>query len=96
MLIARKTQTFRRTSKWQQSGGSVDEKLPYLYLNAIEKMPEDEIIILIDGEGWKKGGIQWLRDAVLQKKYSKPETREKNIHVFNLAEFVTWANKTFR
>jgi hypothetical protein len=26
--------------KWQQVSGSVDEKLPYLYLNCIEAMPE--------------------------------------------------------
>jgi hypothetical protein len=37
--------------KWQQSAGSVDEKLPYLYLNAIESMPEDHVIIVYGGGG---------------------------------------------
>jgi len=33
--------------KWQQVSGSVDGKLPYLYLNSIEAMPESNIIIII-------------------------------------------------
>ena len=81
--------------KWQQSSGSVDEKLPYLYLNAIETMPEKSILILIDGSGWKPGAIQWLRDAVNHKKYTTAENRDKQIYVFNLTQFFTWANRTF-
>lgn len=82
--------------KWQQSAGSVDEKLPYVYLNAIEAMPESTIMILIDGDGWKQGAIKWLKDAVEQKKYTTEELRNKKIMVFNLKEFFTWANDTFR
>ncbi len=82
--------------KWQQSSGSVDEKLPYLYLNVIETMPEDEIIILIDGDGWKAGAIRWLKEAVMGKKYTtNPVQRKKKIHVFSLKEFLTWANDKF-
>ncbi|MEW5846684.1 MAG: PD-(D/E)XK nuclease superfamily protein [Bacteroidota bacterium] len=82
--------------KWQQVSGSVDEKLPYLYLNAIEAMPENTIIILIDGQGWKQGAIQWLKDAVSSKKYSNESNSSKQIFVFNLTEFFTWANNTFQ
>jgi len=82
--------------KWQQVSGSVDEKLPYLYLNAIEAMPENTIIILIDGQGWKQGAIQWLKDAVASKKYSNESNSSKQIYVFNLTEFFTWANNTFQ
>ncbi|MBP7151076.1 MAG: hypothetical protein KBA43_00245 [Paludibacteraceae bacterium] len=81
--------------KWQQVAGSVDEKLPYLYLNTIEAMPEDTIMILIDGNGWKTGAIKWLKDAVNQKKYTSEENKHKEILVFSLADFFTWANKTF-
>ncbi len=81
--------------KWQQVNGSVDEKLPYLYLNTIETMPEKTIMILIDGIGWKKGAIQWLKDAVKQKKYTTNENNDKEILVFNLTDFFTWANNTF-
>lgn len=82
--------------KWQQSNGSVDEKLPYLYLNAIETMPEDFIIIVIDGKGWKNGAIRWLKDAVKERKYITPESQNKRIEVFSLPEFLTWANQFFR
>ena len=82
--------------KWQQSSGSVDEKLPYLYLNCIESMPESHIVVIIDGKGFKKGAVEWLRKAVKQKKYTNSSGREKMIEVFNLTEFITWANKFLR
>ena len=81
--------------KWQQVAGSVDEKLPYLYLNTIEAMPENSIMILIDGSGWKAGAIKWLKDAVKQKKYTTEENKNKEILVFSLTDFFTWANRTF-
>ena len=41
LLISKKYDLqIRIECKWQQTAGSVDEKLPYLYLNAIEAMPE--------------------------------------------------------
>jgi len=82
--------------KWQQAAGSVDEKLPYLYLNTIEAMPEDDIFIIIDGTGWKPGSIAWIKEAVQQKKYTTEKNNNKNIKIFNLQEFLTWANKTLR
>ena len=81
--------------KWQQTAGSVDEKLPYLYLNMIEAMPENSVMVLIDGNGWKTGAIQWLKNAVNQKKYTTEENNHKEILVYSLTEFFTWANKTF-
>ena len=81
--------------KWQQSAGSVDEKLPYLYLNTIEAMPEKDIMILIDGEGFKAGAKTWLKTAVKGKLYTTDNNNDKNILVFTLADFFTWANKTF-
>jgi len=96
LLISKKYDLrIRIECKWQQVAGSVDEKLPYLYLNTIEAMPENSIMILIDGAGWKEGAIKWLKDAVKQKKYTTEETKSKVIYVFSLTEFFTWANKTF-
>ncbi|HRS24595.1 MAG TPA: hypothetical protein P5157_06825 [Paludibacteraceae bacterium] len=96
LLISEKYELkIRIECKWQQVGGSVDEKLPYLYLNTIEAMPEETIMILIDGSGWKTGAIKWLKDAVKQKKYTSEENKHKEILVFSLADFFTWANKTF-
>lgn len=96
LLISKKYNLrIRIECKWQQVAGSVDEKLPYLYLNTIEAMPEKSILILIDGEGWKDGAIKWLKDAVKEKKYTTDENRNKEILVFSLTEFFTWANMTF-
>lgn len=82
--------------KWQQSAGSVDEKLPYLYLNTIEAMPEKDIMILIDGDGFKPGAKTWLRNAVKEKLYTNENNNDTNVQVFSLAEFFTWANNTFQ
>ena len=75
--------------KWQQSQGSVDEKFPYLYLNCIQAMPEREIILLIDGNGYKPGALAWLKQAVASQDATL-------IHVFNLVEFLVWANRRLR
>ena len=82
--------------KWQQSSGSVDEKLPHLYLSAVDAIPEDNVIILIDGNGFRDGAIAWLRNAVKKRLYISEEKNNKNIMVMNATEFMTWANNTFR
>lgn len=82
--------------KWQQVSGSVDEKLPYLYLNCIEAMPEYDIMILIDGDGWKPGSLTWLKQAVRDGRYQvKGELQLKSVRILNLTEFMTWANDVF-
>ena len=91
----RYSKEIRIECKWQQVSGSVDEKLPYLYLNCIESMPEKEIIVVIDGDGWKKGAIEWLKKAVSSARYFEPGRDQKSVKVFNLKEFLTWANKEF-
>lgn|SRR5690554_3620185 len=96
LLISEKYKLrIRIECKWQQSAGSVDEKLPYLYLNTIEAMPEKDIMILIDGDGFKAGAKTWLRNAVKDKLYTTDKNNDTNVMVFSLAEFFTWANKTF-
>jgi hypothetical protein len=82
--------------KWQQSSGSVDEKFPYLYLNCIEAMPEQDIIIIAGGGGMKKGVIPWLKRVVLERRYLLIGAVEKNIQVFSIEEFLLWANQTLR
>lgn len=42
----------------------VDEKLVNLFVNSIYSYPEDEIILLIEGNGWKVGALNWIRNAV--------------------------------
>lgn len=67
--------------KWQQSGGSVDEKYPYLVQNIKERFPCDALIIL-DGGGYKPGALEWLKN----------QTDMKLVNVFNLNEFIRWGN----
>ncbi len=80
--------------KWQQVSGSVDEKLPYLYLNCIESMPEEHIILIVDGGGWKNGAVDWLKNAAKEKKYTCVGNCNKLIEVMSLSEFLAWANRT--
>jgi len=69
--------------KWQQSTGSVDEKLPYLDLNIRQRFPA-LTVVLIDGDGWKKGAIEWLKAQV--------GVNQNLIGVYSIKEFMTWAN----
>jgi hypothetical protein len=70
-------------SKWQQVSGSVDEKYPYTVINLKEQSPVQSIIV-VDGNGQKKGAIAWLRRQV---------DGQKLLHVLSMAEFQKWVNK---
>jgi DNA adenine methylase len=70
-------------SKWQQSGGSADEKFPYTVFNLKEQSPVQSIIV-VDGDGQNKGAVAWLRGQVDKKKL---------LHVLSMAEFQNWVNK---
>jgi hypothetical protein len=82
--------------KWQQGAGSADEKLPYLYLNSIEAMPEKHIVVVIDGKGWKTGAIPWLKESAAKRKYTTTANADKKIEILSLTEFMAWANTTFK
>lgn len=70
--------------KWQASGGSVDEKFPYLNLNIQQSYPAPTIVV-IGGEGMREGAIKWLRQQV---------TYNRNLlGVYSLDRFIAWANK---
>ena len=69
-------------SKWQQSGGSVDEKYPYLVLNIQMKYNCPTILVLAGG-GYKKGAEKWIRDQV---------GHGNLLAVFNMPEFARWVN----
>ena len=69
-------------AKWQQSGGSVDEKYMYLVTHIQERYPWDTIIVLA-GEGYRPGAETWLRSQV----------GKRLIAVYNMAQFQTWANR---
>ncbi|WP_331458428.1 PD-(D/E)XK nuclease superfamily protein [Rickettsia rhipicephali] len=55
------------------------KKYPYLVLNIKNK----ELMILIDGDGYKKEALKWLKDQV----------GSNLIEVFSMSEFTSWVNK---
>lgn len=69
-------------TKWQQTGGSVDEKFPYLILNVQNCYPH-KAILLLDGGGYKKQAEAWIRGQI----------GNNLTHVFNMAQFQKWANQ---
>lgn len=88
--------TIRIECKWQQSAGSVDEKFPYLYLNCVNAMPEDEIVIIVDGGGAKELAVRWLKEAAESGWLLQDKEGRKRISVMSLTEFITWANRVLR
>ena len=75
--------------KWQDSAGSVDEKLPYMIENAVHffECSAMRTVIVIGGRGFRPGALLWLR---AQNK------RPAIAGVFDSAEFISWSAKTFR
>lgn len=70
-------------SKWQQSGGSVDEKYPYLVEN-IKRYYPSPCIVVVDGGGYKPGAVEFLRNQV---------DGVRLIAVQTISEFLTWSNR---
>jgi len=71
--------------KWQQSAGSVDEKYPFTVFNILKiGVPT---IILLDGNGYKKTAMEWLK--------SQAHPSKALIGVYNMAEFQALVNKGF-
>lgn len=94
-ISKRLSRTVRIECKWQQSAGSVDEKFPYLYLNCVQAMPENEVVIIVDGGGAKENAVSWLRQAARDRLFLE-ELPEKRIYVFSLSEFIVWGNTNLR
>jgi hypothetical protein len=85
-LIIDGSRKIRVECRWQESSGSVDEKYPYLLRNAVECMPEHEILILHGGDGARREAIDWL-----QREAAK--IRAKKIYVVNINGFLQWVRK---
>ena len=69
-LLCYKSRRIRIECKFQESAGSVDEKLPYLFMNFTQSIPEEEAIIVIEGNGFKVGAKEWLRKKCAGTKVS--------------------------
>jgi len=71
-------------SKWQDVGGSVDEKFPYVLENIRHQYPLPAVVI-VHGGGCRDGAVRWLRERV---------DGTHLIAVYGLEEFISWANRT--
>ncbi len=60
-LIIKGSRQILVEAKRQYSSGSVDEKLPYVYLNAVNNLPERQFVLVLDGDGFKPGAIDWIK-----------------------------------
>lgn len=66
----------------QQVSGSVDRKFPF-FLQSASKAPEQNVIILIEGQGHKKAAFEWLKSEA-------KKCATKNVKCYDLAEFSLW------
>ena len=104
-LIIDSDRSIRIECKHQDVAGSKIEALPYLYLNAVECFPEDEIILLFSGKFYEApkpdnysvkrqsqwGCTDWLRNACDSGLYL-PEGSKKIIKFMFYPEFKNWLN----
>lgn len=76
--------------------GSIDEKLPHMFLEALVAIPAPHVIILVDGPGWRQAAIQWLRAQPADPRWSQfSNPPNKRIDVMNVEEFTRWLNATY-
>lgn len=71
-------------SKWQQVGGTADEKLPYLVANIRHCYPCPAIVV-VGGGGIRPGALRWLRAQA---------DGAQLVAIFSLEEFLSWLNRT--
>lgn len=75
--------------KNQLNSGSVDEKFPYLFLNCV-MFPEKEVIIVLDGRGYRESAKVWLERAI-DNNWLNYMKSGKTIKLMSISEFVEYA-----
>ena len=93
-VIINGTRKIRVEVKYQATQGSVDEKYPYMLLNGIYQNPENEIIFVVDGGGYKSGARKWLQEQI-DKDWLSFKKNGKDIKLMYISEFVNWFNHEF-
>lgn len=93
-FIATETEDFILEAKWQDSSGSVDEKLPYIW-EAFLASRIPNWIAVFDGRYWREDararkGVAWLTSRSTQA------PAERKFLVFSRQEFIKWATSQWR
>ncbi len=73
-------------SKRQARSGSTDEKLPFVYENALANLPERETVLVMSGKGWRSGAVSWIRARAADT---------DGFYVITPEEFIAWVAATF-
>lgn len=74
--------------------GSLDEKIPHMFLSALTALPGHHVIILIDGEGWRPGALTWLKAQTRDRRWNGfANYPGKRIDVMTLEDFTAWINQ---
>lgn len=90
--------------KWQGVSGSVDEKYPFMYLNAALTMTEATVVFALGGEYFESGKgaevREWLRDVCRNPpSWFSDEVRkhlqERQLLVLTPNTFAKWFQKRF-
>lgn len=103
-VIECKGELARIECKWQNTSGSVDEKYPFMFLNAVVTMEEPIVVLALEGKYFKKGrGLaihEWLKDALKNPPawlaadvHARMKTRE--LHVHDFYSFQDWFLERF-
>ncbi|MGE3623073.1 MAG: PD-(D/E)XK nuclease superfamily protein [Bdellovibrionales bacterium] len=83
-------------TKRMSLAGSIDEKLPHTFLNSLAANPGRHVIIVIDGDGWRPGALEWIRAATKDRRWAEfANYPGKRVDVMTPAEFKIWLDNTF-
>lgn len=92
-VLVKNNRRIRIECKMQLTKGTKDTALHTAYYDAIN-MPEEEVLIIIDGNGVRPKILEWLQNAIDQKLHI-PENKKKTIKKVNILEFSKWVEKDF-
>jgi hypothetical protein len=82
--------------KWQESAGTTQAKLPYSLIDLQYSSPEDNIILLVDGQGFDEAMKLLIRDMSDGVYWDKaPKTTPKKVVVMDTQEFMDWCGRAF-
>ena len=68
--------------KWQSSGGTTDEKFPFLVLSI--QINEFQTIVVLDGGGYRQSAENWIKGQA---------GKNKLLHVYDMGDFARFASR---
>ncbi|MEK7802461.1 MAG: PD-(D/E)XK nuclease superfamily protein [Pseudomonadota bacterium] len=89
-------QKVRIECKWQSTAGSVDEKYPFMYLNAVLTMEEETVVFALGGEYFESGKGKEVRDWLIKVCKSPPNWfSDKTLKNLEHRELIVLTPSTF-